>query len=154
VEIRSTAGLFALVLTMNCSSLAAQEEQTPDVQPQYTAEIAVIRSNRSVQAAMEHIVAIEPQSRRDLIELTEIPAPPIVQRAVAATQAFGIEPQLLVSSTDANLPISKGIPAVTMSRGGVSGDSHAPEEWWQNKDGHIGIQIGLITLLAEAGIAD
>jgi len=41
-----------------------------------------------------------------------------------------------------------------MSRGGVSGNSHAPEEWWQNKDGHIGIQIGLITLLAEAGIAD
>ena len=76
MEIRSTAGLFALVLTMNCSSLAAQEEQAPDVQPQYTAEIAVIRSNRNVQAAMKHIVAIEPQSRRDLIELTEIPAPP------------------------------------------------------------------------------
>ena len=81
---------------------------------------------------------------------------PIVQRAMAATESFGIEPQLQISSTDANLPISKGIPAVTMSRGGVSGNSHAPEEWWQNVDGHIGIQIGLITLLAEAtgGIAD
>ncbi|MCH8072365.1 MAG: M20/M25/M40 family metallo-hydrolase, partial [Proteobacteria bacterium] len=61
---------------MNCSSLTAQEEQAPEVQPQYRAQIAAIRSNRSVQAAMEHIVAIEPQSRRDLIELTEIPAPP------------------------------------------------------------------------------
>ena len=78
----------------------------------------------------------------------------IVQRAIAATQAFGIEPDLRISSTDANLPLSIGVPAVTMSRGGVSGNSHAPEEWWQNKDGHIGMQIGLITLLAEAGLAD
>lgn len=78
---------------------------------------------------------------------------PIVQRAMAATQAFGIQPKLQISSTDSNLPISKGIPAVTMSRGGVSGDSHAPSEWWQNVDGHIGIQIGLLTLVAEAGLA-
>lgn len=79
---------------------------------------------------------------------------PVVQRALAATMAFGVQPNLRISSTDANLPISKGIPAVTMSRGGVSGDSHAPTEWWQNVDGHIGIQIGLLTLLAEAGVSN
>jgi acetylornithine deacetylase/succinyl-diaminopimelate desuccinylase-like protein len=78
---------------------------------------------------------------------------PIVQRAMAATLAFGVEPSLRISSTDSNLPISKGIPAVTMSRGGVSGNSHSPDEWWQNVDGHVGIQIGLVTLLAEAGLA-
>ena len=80
-------------------------------------------------------------------------AVPVVQRALAATVAFGVEPSLRISSTDSNLPISKGIPAVTMSRGGVSGASHSPDEWWQNLDGHIGIQIGLVTLLAEAGLA-
>ena len=78
---------------------------------------------------------------------------PLVQRALAATTALGFEPQLRISSTDSNLPISKGIPAVTMSRGGVGGAAHAPSEWWQNKDGHLGIQIGLLTLLAEAGLA-
>ena len=77
----------------------------------------------------------------------------VVQRAMAATIAFGIEPSLRISSTDSNLPISKGVPAVTMSRGGVSGGSHSPDEWWQNVDGHVGIQIGLVTLLAEAGIS-
>ncbi len=76
---------------------------------------------------------------------------PLVQRALAATMSFGIEPNLMISSTDANLPISLGIPAVTMSRGGVGGDAHALTEWWQNVDGHVGIQIGLLTLLAEAG---
>ena len=78
-------------------------------------------------------------------------AQPIVQRAMAATKAFGITPDLQISSTDANLPISKGIPAITMSRGGRGGNSHSPEEWWENDDGHISIQIGLITLLTEAG---
>ncbi len=77
----------------------------------------------------------------------------VVQRAMAATLAFGVQPSLRISSTDANLPISKGVPAVTMSRGGISGNSHSPDEWWQNKDGHVGIQIGLVTLLAEAGLA-
>ena len=79
---------------------------------------------------------------------------PVVQRALAATASFGIKPYLESSSTDANLPISLGIPAVTMSRGGVGGNSHSMDEWWQNVDGHLGIQIGLITLLAEAGLAD
>ena len=76
---------------------------------------------------------------------------PIVQRALAVTKAFGITPSLQLSSTDANLPLSRGIPAITMSRGGRGGNSHSPYEWWENYDGHIGIQIGLVTLLAEAG---
>ena len=120
-----------------------------------------------LQAAIEQALQEENTARLDGPELTvdvervgTRPAAegddqaPIVQRAIAATESFGIEPQLQISSTDANLPISKGIPAVTMSRGGVSGNSHAPEEWWQNVGGHIGMQIGLITLLAEAGLAD
>ncbi len=79
---------------------------------------------------------------------------PLVQRAIAATRAYGIEPQLKISSTDANLPISLGIPAVTMSRGGKGSHSHSPGEWWQNVDGHIAMQIGILTLLSEAGIRD
>ena len=75
---------------------------------------------------------------------------PLVQRAMAASEALGIEPSLRISSTDANLPLSKGIPAVTMSRGGLSLDSHAPSESWQNLNGHVSIQIALLTLLAEA----
>ncbi len=120
-----------------------------------------------LQAAVEQALQEENEARLDGPELTvdvdrvgTRPAAqgdeeaPLVQRAMAATLAFGIEPELRISSTDSNLPISRGIPAVTMSRGGISGNSHAPEEWWQNADGHIGIQIGLLTLLAEAGLAD
>jgi len=79
---------------------------------------------------------------------------PLVQRSMAATRAFNIEPELAISSTDANLPISKGIPAVTMSRGGRGDNAHSPDEWWSNDEGHIGIQITLLTLLLEAGCSN
>lgn len=120
-----------------------------------------------LQAAIEQALKEENEARLDGPELTvdiervgTRPAAqgdalsPVVQRALAATAAFGVEPYLEISSTDANLPISLGIPAVTMSRGGIGGNSHSLDEWWQNADGHLGIQIGLVTLLAEAGLAD
>ncbi|MFK8042557.1 M20/M25/M40 family metallo-hydrolase [Congregibacter sp.] len=78
----------------------------------------------------------------------------LVQRAMAATTALGVAPSLQISSTDSNLPISKGIPAVTMSRGGKSGKAHSLHEWWQPIDAHLGPQIGILTILAEAGLAD
>ena len=76
----------------------------------------------------------------------------LVQVAAASIEYFGLEAEPGISSTDANLPLSLGIPAVTMSRGGISKDSHSPTESWQNKDGHIGIQMSLLALLAEAGL--
>ncbi|MBT8097569.1 MAG: M20/M25/M40 family metallo-hydrolase [Woeseia sp.] len=82
------------------------------------------------------------------------PSSPLVQRAMAATLAYDLEPQLRISSTDANLPISIGIPAITMSRGGSGGGAHSLREWWRNDDGHLAIQIGILTLLAEAGLAE
>lgn len=82
------------------------------------------------------------------------PESPLVQRAMAAAGAFGYKPELRISSTDANLPISIGVPAVTMSRGGSGGDAHAPGEWWQNDSGYVAMQIGILTLLSTAGLAN
>jgi acetylornithine deacetylase/succinyl-diaminopimelate desuccinylase-like protein len=76
---------------------------------------------------------------------------PLVQTAAAAMNALGIEPDLQISSTDANHPISIGIPAITLSRGGVGANAHAPNESWKNENAHLAIHIALITLLVEAG---
>jgi hypothetical protein len=46
--------------------------------------------------------------------------------------------------------MSLGIPAITISRGGISRNAHAPNESWENKDPHIAAQIALLTVLAEA----
>ena len=49
------------------------------------------------------------------------------------------------------IPISIGIPAITLSRGGVGANAHAPNESWKNENAHLAIHIALITLLVEAG---
>ncbi|WP_262693238.1 M20/M25/M40 family metallo-hydrolase [Kordiimonas aquimaris] len=75
----------------------------------------------------------------------------LVQRTMAAMNALGIEARPAISSTDSNIPISLGIPAVTISRGGRAERAHSPDERWHNEDSHVAIQIGLLTLLSEAG---
>jgi acetylornithine deacetylase/succinyl-diaminopimelate desuccinylase-like protein len=81
------------------------------------------------------------------------PSTPLVQRAMAVIRHFGEEPFLARSSTNSNIPISRGIPAVTIGRGGAGGANHSPDEWWVNEDGHLGIQRVLLLLLAEAGLS-
>jgi acetylornithine deacetylase/succinyl-diaminopimelate desuccinylase-like protein len=82
------------------------------------------------------------------------PSTPLVQRAIASTTPFGAEPELARSSTDSNIPISLGIPAVTIGRGGVGGNGHSPDEWWMNVDGPLAIQRALLLLTAEAGLGE
>jgi len=78
---------------------------------------------------------------------------PLIQRAAAATRAFGMEPRMTRSSTDANIPISMGIPAFTTGGGGDSGGAHSPEEWYVNQDGPRGIQRVLLITVAQLGLA-
>jgi len=80
------------------------------------------------------------------------PNTPLVQRAKAVTRYFGVEPVLSRSSTNSNIPISMGIPAVTIGRGGAGGDNHSPSEWWMNVEGHKAIQRAFLILVAEAGL--
>jgi acetylornithine deacetylase/succinyl-diaminopimelate desuccinylase-like protein len=77
---------------------------------------------------------------------------PFVQRVLAATAHLGDEPDARTSSTDANIPISLGIPAVAIGRGGISGNSHAPEEYWVDRDATRAVQRALLILLLEAGL--
>lgn len=81
------------------------------------------------------------------------PAHPLVQRAIASNAFFGADGRLGRSSTNSNIPIALGVPAVTIGRGGVGGDNHAPGEWWINRDGHLAIQRALLLVVAEAGLA-
>ena len=81
------------------------------------------------------------------------PRAPLVRRALAVTRFLGLRPRLGVASTDANLPIASGIPAVTLGRGGAGGGAHSLDEWWAPRDAHIGTQRALLLLVASAGVA-
>lgn len=77
---------------------------------------------------------------------------PLVQTAVAATRAVGHEHHLACASTDANVPIALGVPAVALGGGGRSGDAHLPTEWYENDKGALGIVRALLVTAAVAGV--
>ena len=81
------------------------------------------------------------------------PDHPLVVSAMEATRLIGREPELAVASTDANVPISLGIPAIAIGAGGRGGDAHTPTEWFDNADGALGLGRALAILVATAGLA-
>lgn len=79
---------------------------------------------------------------------------PLVQIASAAVTAHGLKPDLGASSTDANMPMSLGIPGITIGSGGSGGRAHSIDEWIDVEKGSSlkGMTIGLTMLLATAGV--
>jgi tripeptide aminopeptidase len=78
---------------------------------------------------------------------------PLVQRALASSDILAGFSGLGISSTNSNIPIARGVPAVTIGRGGIGGANHSPDEWWLNRNGHLAIQRALLLLISEAGLA-
>lgn len=83
------------------------------------------------------------------------PTLPLIQRAQALLLADGITPSLVASSTDSNIPISLGIPAITISRCGTSARAHSLDEYWED-DGTVPActMRGLALLVAEAELVE
>jgi acetylornithine deacetylase/succinyl-diaminopimelate desuccinylase-like protein len=78
----------------------------------------------------------------------------VVQTAAAAIRAAGMTPSYGYGSTDSNIPISMGIPAITIDSGGRGGRAHALDEWIdvEKSSSLRGIEIALTLLLALAGV--
>jgi acetylornithine deacetylase/succinyl-diaminopimelate desuccinylase-like protein len=77
----------------------------------------------------------------------------IVSTAAAAIRALGMTPTFNYSSTDSNIPISLGIPAITIDSGGSGGREHALDEWIDvEKTASLkGMKSALLILLTLAG---
>lgn len=77
---------------------------------------------------------------------------PLVEVALEATRVLGVTPRLDQSSTDSNLPISLGIPAITLGAGGSSGSSHSLDEWYDPRERDLGLKRGLLVILGMVGL--
>jgi acetylornithine deacetylase/succinyl-diaminopimelate desuccinylase-like protein len=71
----------------------------------------------------------------------------IVELAQEATRVLGFTPRLDQASTDSNVPISLGLPAITLGGGGTSGNSHTLEEWYDPSDRETGLKRALLVIL-------
>ncbi|PKP65429.1 MAG: peptidase M20 [Alphaproteobacteria bacterium HGW-Alphaproteobacteria-7] len=92
------------------------------------AEAAVAGENaaRSVNAG---VVTLTPQLIGDRPAGSTAVDHPLVRDAIAASQAAGFTPRLDASSTDANIPMSLGIPALTIGTGAGGGRTHSVDEY-------------------------
>lgn len=78
---------------------------------------------------------------------------PLVQIAALSFDAIGIKLlDLGISSTDSNVPMSLGIPAITIAGGGNGGGAHSPDEWFVPTESHVGPQTAFLITLAMAGV--
>ena len=85
--------------------------------------------------------AADPEEEQRLLERCS--------RAVAA--ATGTKPALRASSTDCNIPFSRGIPATAFGLY-LGADSHTREEYVERASLQTGLEIGLLLLTDLAGI--
>ena len=74
----------------------------------------------------------------------------IVETAVSVTRALGLTPTLDEGSTDANAPMSLGIPAITIDAGGRGTGAHALEETFETAESWKGTQRALLLAIALA----
>lgn len=131
-----------------------------------TSEVELSRLDGIIRAAATDAASDENARRRtgtpplcvSLLTLSERPAgevpatEPVVAAALEATRCIGRFPELAVASTDANVPISRGIQAIAIGGGGRGGDTHTPHEWFENHEGTRGIMRALLVVAAMAGI--
>jgi acetylornithine deacetylase/succinyl-diaminopimelate desuccinylase-like protein len=74
------------------------------------------------------------------------PGAPILEYMLAVDAHLGIRSHLDCSSTDANIPLSLGIPAVSIGTGGQGGGAHTPSEWYQPESRELGLRRILLAL--------
>jgi tripeptide aminopeptidase len=110
---------------------AADEENTrrrPDSAP-LSVTLTLIGERPAGEVSQDHAVAVA---------------------AAEATRVIGRVPEFAIASTDANIPISRGIPAIAIGGGGVGGDTHTLGEWFENRDGSRGVVWAALLLAALA----
>ncbi|MCQ8782067.1 M20/M25/M40 family metallo-hydrolase [Mangrovibrevibacter kandeliae] len=118
-------------------------------------EQAVANENARASTASGEITA-EAKLLGDRPAGQTAPDSAIVTASTAALGAFGFEVSHAASSTDANIPMSLGIPAVKIGTGGTGGRAHSVEEWIdvEPEASLRGLSATLAAILAVAGLAD
>lgn len=113
------------------------------------AENARWRSGRAQEAALSLVldtIGIRPAG-------TQPDSAAIVRAAVDAAEALGFHPRTGASSTDANVPLGRGLPGISMDAGGRGSGAHSLDEWYEDGErGWLGPQWIAVTITRLAGL--
>jgi tripeptide aminopeptidase len=79
---------------------------------------------------------------------------PLLAALRAADDYTGNQSRVERSSTDANIPLSQGIDAISIGAGGNGGGAHSLQEWYEPSGREMGLKRALLTLLGVSGVAE
>jgi hypothetical protein len=71
----------------------------------------------------------------------------------SADEFLGNDSRIERSSTDANIPLSQGVDAISIGAGGQGGGAHSLQEWYEPTGRELGLKRALLTLLGVSGIS-
>jgi acetylornithine deacetylase/succinyl-diaminopimelate desuccinylase-like protein len=118
---------------------------------------------RAVADACTETQAHSPHSRARLAQAITVvgerpagelaAASPLLAAIRAVDAQLGIRSQLLRASTDANIPLSLGLEAVTLGAGGTGGGAHTVHEWFDPAGREQGLKRVALLVLLLAGLA-
>jgi len=113
-----------------------------------------VAAENSVRSTRNGPIATDVQKTGDRPAGRTDPSQELVQLARTAIAAHGFQPRFESSSTDANIPMSLGIPAIKIGSGGTGGRAHSLDEWLDvaPEPSIRGMAAGLATLLGLAGV--
>ncbi len=115
--------------------------------------------HRAVEDAVEHRNASAKSAKPGVLafEITKIGDRPAAQLATdspmlsvlrSVDRHLGLRTNLRLGSTDANIPLSLGIPALSIGAGGDGGGAHTLAEWYSAKNREVGLRRALLLTLA------
>ena len=146
------------VNTIPENATAAVEFRSTDVRQLVSLEVAL---HRAVEDAVESSNAVtstkeKPSNRLNFrIEkigdrpAAELPSDsPLLETLRAVDRHLRLHTDLRLGSTDANIPLSLGIPAVSLGAGGEGGGAHTRAEWYSAKNRELGLKRILLLTLA------
>ncbi len=131
----------------DAAALAALEAQL------LAAADTAVAGENAARSTASGAIALDPRLIGDRPAGTTPADHVLVRDAMAAARAAGFEAKLDASSTDANIPMSLGIPALTIGSGAGGGRAHSTEEYLEvERDRFVaGLTVGLALILSQVG---
>lgn len=147
-SVNSIPDLVQLEVDMRSSDPAALQQLERELLVAAEAGVAAENAARSVTAGS---ISLAPELIGDRPAGGTPPDHPLVRDALAAAQAAGFAARLDDSSTDSNIPMSLGIPALTIGTGAGGGRTHSLDEYLETGRERFvaGVSVGLAIILAQ-----
>ncbi|HLJ41819.1 MAG TPA: M20/M25/M40 family metallo-hydrolase [Candidatus Acidoferrales bacterium] len=162
-EPRTTFNFGVIEGGNSVNSIPAEAGVKVDLRSEDDAELSRLESELRkafASAVDEEMAAADPGNETLKLKVTVIGVRPGGRLAADSPLLAAIEnvdrylgnrSRLERSSTDANLPLSQGVPAIAIGAGGQGGGSHSLDEWYDPAGRELGLKRAMLTLLAIAG---